>query len=170
MLTVIMMGWRMLQLHIDGAAQRLHLLDADGERLADYPVSTAEKGFGEQKNSFQTPRGLHYVRARIGDGCPLDAVFVGRRWTGETYTPELDAQHPGRDWILTRILWLCGLEPGRNRGGALDTFQRYIYIHGTPELERLGSPASHGCIRMDSRDLLGLYAQVPLGTRVRIEI
>lgn len=165
----IMMGWNGSKLHIDGANQRLTLLDADGRRLTGYAVSTAENGFGEQKNSFQTPRGLHYVRARIGEGCPSGAVFVGRRWTGELYTPTLGAAHPGRDWILTRILWLCGLEPGRNRGGAVDTFQRYIYIHGTPELDRLGTPASHGCIRMDSRDLLDLYAQVPVGTPVRIE-
>ncbi|MFZ5658898.1 MAG: L,D-transpeptidase family protein [Pseudomonadota bacterium] len=149
--------------------QRLFLRDADGGSLASYPVSTAANGLGETAGSYRTPRGRHYVRARIGAGLPLDAVLVGRRWTGEIYTTALGHAHPGRDWILTRILWLCGLEPGFNRGGAVDTFRRYIYIHGTPDLDLLGTPASHGCIRMDSRDVLALFDRTPAGTPVTID-
>lgn len=149
------------------ASQRMEAFAAGG-LVASYRVSTALNGPGEEKNSGCTPRGLHYVRAKIGDGLPLGAVLVGRRWTGEICTPELVRQQPGRDWILSRILWLCGCEPGRNRGGNRDSFARYIYIHGTPELERLGQPVSHGCIRMDDRQLVALFAAVRVGTRVYI--
>lgn len=150
--------------------QRLFLRGDDERILASYPVSTASKGLGEAMDSGQTPRGRHYIRARIGEGLPLNAVLKGRRWTGEIYTEALGQVYPGRDWILTRILWLCGLEPGFNRGGRVDTFRRYIYIHGTPELERLGTPASHGCVRMDSRDLLALFSQARVGTPVGIDV
>ncbi len=108
------------------------------------------------------------MRLRIGDGCPLGTVFRARRPTGEIYDDDLAAAYPGRDWILTRILWLTGCEPGRNRGGCVDTLRRYIYIHGTPDREPLGEPRSHGCIRMHSLDLIALFDATPPGTRVEI--
>ena len=152
---------------VDLAAQRLTLL-RDGETEAAWPVSTARNGPGEQLGSGCTPRGRHRVRIRIGAGEPVNAVFVGRRPTGEIYSPELAAQQPERDWILTRILWLTGCEPGFNRGGDRDTLRRFIYIHGTPGREPMGVPASHGCIRMRNADLLSLFDRVAAGTPVEI--
>ena len=148
--------------------QRLRLQLLDGTSL-DFAVSTATNGPGEQDGSGCTPRGRHRVRLRIGDGCPPGTVFVSRRPTGETWTPELAAQHPGRDWILTRILWLTGCEPGRNRRGQVDTLRRYIYLHGCPDDEPVGVAGSHGCIRMRNRDIVALFDQVPVGTEVLIE-
>lgn len=133
-----------------------------------YPVSTALNGAGEQNGTGCTPRGKHYIRALIGAGEPLNTVFVGRRPTGEMLTPELAEQFPARDWILTRILWLCGCEPGRNRVGAVDSFRRFIYIHGTPDSEPMGVPKSHGCIRMRNDDVAALFDRVCHGTVVTI--
>ena len=147
--------------------QRLTLLA--GERpLVGYPVSTARNGPGERRGSGCTPRGWHRIRIKIGAGSPLDTVFVGRRPTGEIYGPALAARQPERDWILTRILWLTGLEPGRNRGGERDTLRRFIYIHGCPDTAPMGVPLSHGCIRMRNRDLLALFERVAAGDRVFI--
>ncbi|RCX31924.1 L,D-transpeptidase [Thioalbus denitrificans] len=151
---------------VDLGRQRL-ILEQDGARF-EYPVSTARNGAGERSGSGCTPRGLHQVRARIGSHCPPGAVFVGRRPTGEIYTPELGARYPDRDWILTRILWLSGLEPGLNRLGSVDTMRRYIYIHGCPDELPMGVPLSHGCIRMRNRDLVELFDRTPVGTRVLI--
>jgi L,D-transpeptidase YbiS len=156
-----------LEIEVSLASQRLAL--RAGERtLARFAVSTAALGAGERSGSERTPRGLHVVRAKIGAGLPPNAVLVGRRPTGEIWTPELHARHPGRDWILTRILWLSGLEPGFNRLGDVDTMRRFIYIHGTPAAVPLGRPGSHGCIRMHNDDILALFEAVPVGTRVRI--
>jgi L,D-transpeptidase YbiS len=148
--------------------QRLQAFEA-GELCFVYAVSTAAKGAGEQQGSFQTPRGNHYIRAKIGANTPLNGVFVGRRFRGEIYSPELAAQFPARDWILTRILWLCGRELGRNRLGNVDTMARYIYIHGTPDSEPMGVPKSHGCIRMHNADLVQLFDWVKPGCQVLIE-
>lgn len=134
-----------------------------------YPVSTALKGAGEQQGSEKTPRGWHKVRACIGGEEPLNSVFVGRRPTGEIYSPQLAEQHPGRDWILSRILWLQGQEVGYNRLGNVDSMRRYIYIHGTPDSEPMGTPLSHGCIRMRNRDIMELFALVRPGTPVWIQ-
>ncbi len=134
-----------------------------------YAVSTALAGAGEANGSGCTPRGRHYIRVRIGADQPSGAVFIARRPTGEVYSPELAAQYPERDWILSRILWLCGLDKGFNRGGDLDTQRRYIYIHGTPDTEPMGVPRSHGCIRMRNADLIELFDQVQPGTPVLIE-
>jgi len=122
-----------------------------------YLVSTASRGPGEMNGSLCTPRGKHIVRAKIGAGQPLNAVFVRRRPTGEVWTPELHERYPGRDWILTRILWLSGCEPGRNRLGDVDTMRRYIYIHGSPDSATMGKPGSIGCIRMRNRDVVELF-------------
>lgn len=134
-----------------------------------YSVSTAAAGVGEQSGSGQTPRGWHRIVARIGAGQPENAVFVGRRASGEIYSPQLALQYPRRDWILTRILWLQGLEVGRNRMGSVDSMRRYIYIHGTPDSEPMGQPRSHGCIRMRNRDLLELFELVNSDTQVWIQ-
>lgn len=132
-------------------------------------VSTGRKGVGEINGSEQTPRGGHIIRARIGDRQPVNTVFVGRRPSNEIYTPELRQQHPGRDWILTRILWLSGTEPGKNRLGDVDTMRRYIYIHGAPDEDEVGAPGSHGCIKMRNRDVIALFDKVPLYTPVMIK-
>lgn len=150
---------------IDLKSQQL-LLFRDQTLIKAYPVSTGAKGIGEEMGSGKTPRGWHRIRAKIGANRHANTVFVGRRPTGETYSPELAAQEPGRDWILTRILWLCGSEPGKNRFGAVDTMRRYIYIHGTPDSTVLGVPGSHGCIRMRNCDIIELFDWVPAGTAV----
>jgi len=155
-----------IQIHI--ATQQLELFDAAEKLLHRYAVSTAAQGAGERCGSYCTPRGKHVVRAKIGKGCAVNTVFVGRRDTGERYTPELGARFPGRDWILTRILWLSGCETGFNRLGESDTMRRYIYIHGTPDSVVLGAPGSHGCIRMNNEDLTELFDLVSAGISVEI--
>ena len=136
---------------------------------ACYSVSTSAKGAGEQVGSEQTPRGAHEVRELIGEGAPSGAVFVGRCLTGETCTRELRAVNPHRDWILSRVIWLSGLETGRNAGGEVDTYDRYIYIHGTPDDEPVGEPRSHGCIRMRNEDVIELFELLEIGTLVQID-
>ena len=143
-------------------------LQVDGELRGTWPVSTAVNGPGEEEGSECTPRGWHLIRAKIGAGAAPGAVFVGRRPTGERYTPALGAAHPDRDWILTRILWLSGAEPGRNRLGSVDTMRRYIYIHGCPDEVDIATPGSHGCIRMRNDDVIDLFDRVEAGTRVVI--
>jgi lipoprotein-anchoring transpeptidase ErfK/SrfK len=143
-------------------------LERGGEVVKVYAVSTSKHGAGERNGSFQTPRGRHVVRAKIGAGAPLNAVFRGRRPTGEIYSAELERAEPHRDWILTRILWLSGTEVGKNRLGNVDTMRRYIYIHGAPDTEPLGVPGSIGCIRMANRDVAELFDLVPAGTVVDI--
>jgi len=152
---------------IDLGSQTLDLLEG-GRARRRYSISTGRNGPGEKQNSGCTPRGLHRVRIRIGAGSPEGAVFVGRRPTGEVYGADLAAKHPKRDWVLTRILWLTGLEPGRNRGGLVDTLRRYIYIHGCPDTEPMGVPRSHGCIRMRNTDLIQVFDLTPVGTLVYI--
>ncbi|UCG72139.1 MAG: L,D-transpeptidase [Chromatiales bacterium] len=148
--------------------QRLELRDED-QLLVRYPVSTSRYGPGERDNSQCTPRGLHRIRACIGAGLPAGAVLVGRRPTGEIYDATLARLYPERDWILTRVLWLCGCEPGRNRLGNVDSMRRYIYIHGTPDREVMGVPFSHGCIRMRNADVVDLFDRVNAGTLVDIQ-
>jgi lipoprotein-anchoring transpeptidase ErfK/SrfK len=156
---------------IDSCLQRLYLWEPypDGDMLIrEYPVSTAKNGLGEQSGSYCTPRGRHRIAEKIGAGQPLNAVFKARVPTGEIWSRELAASEPGRDWILTRILWLEGLEEGRNRGMPVDTHERYIYIHGTDEEHLIGKPASHGCIRMKNEDVVDLFNLVEEGTLVNI--
>ncbi len=150
------------------ARQSLIVFDDRGRALRRYDVSSSKKGAGERKGSYCTPRGRHLVRAKIGTGQPVNTVFVRRRPTGEIYTPALGERFPERDWILTRILWLSGCEPGFNRLGEVDTMQRFIYIHGSPDSVDMGKPGSIGCIRMRNHDLLELFDLVAAGTPVEI--
>ncbi|MEQ1661551.1 MAG: L,D-transpeptidase [Thiobacillus sp.] len=159
------------RIDIDSRLQRLYLWEVfpDGDMLIrEYPVSTATNGMGEHDGSYCTPRGRHRIADKIGAGMPLNSAFKSRIPTGEIWTPELDAEFPGRDWILTRILWLEGLELGKNQGDGVDSHARYIYIHGTNEEHKLGTPASHGCIRMKNADIAALFDQVEEGTEVQI--
>jgi hypothetical protein len=144
------------------------LISGSGITLALYSVSTALNGPGERENSGCTPRGEHYIRAMVGSDLPIGSVFQARRPTGEIYSAVLAERYPDRDWILSRILWLCGRETGKNRGPGVDTFHRFIYIHGTPDTEPVGTPMSHGCIRMRNADVLDLFNQVQPGTKVYI--
>jgi L,D-transpeptidase YbiS len=156
-----------MRIEIDAAKQELRLLE--GKRVVKrYSVSTAKRGLGEKNGSFCTPRGRHIVRAKIGAGQPPGTVFVRRRPTGEVWTPALHTKYPGRDWILTRILWLSGCERGRNRLGDVDTMRRYIYIHGSPDAAEMGKPGSIGCIRMRNKDIAELFDLVPAYTAVEI--
>ncbi len=156
-----------LRIEVDIGAQTLTLLQGP-QPLRQWRVATAKNGPGERLGSECTPRGRHLIRAKIGQGCPVNTVFVARRPTGEIYSPELERRFPGRDWILTRILWLSGLEPGFNRLGECDTMRRYIYIHGCPDSHPMGIPSSHGCIKMRNADIIELFDRVPPYTRVDI--
>ena len=154
-------------IEVNIAEQRLRLFD-QGKVLMDVSVSTASNGAGELFGSECTPRGQHVVRARIGDRCQPGTVFVARRPTGEIYTPKLKKSAPERDWILTRILWLCGVERGKNRLGNVDTMRRFIYIHGAPDDDPMGVPSSHGCVKMRNSDVIELFDLVEAGTPVNI--
>jgi len=153
---------------INIGTQLIDLIDNNGSIIKRYAISTSKNGAGEQNGSYCTPRGRHIVRAKIGARRPLNTVFVERRPTGEVYSPELARSFPKRDWILTRILWLSGCEPGYNRLGAVDTMRRAIYIHGSPDSAEMGKPGSHGCIRMRNEDLVELFDLVPVRTPVEI--
>jgi lipoprotein-anchoring transpeptidase ErfK/SrfK len=156
------------RIHVDLSRQRLELRAGD-RLLRRYPVSTGANGPGERIGSGCTPRGLHRIRIKIGEGCPTGAVFRGRRWTGEVYSSELAAAEPERDWILTRILWLTGLELGRNRGRNVDTLRRFIYIHGCPDSEPMGVACSHGCVRMRNSQIEELCDLIPIGALVELD-
>ena len=156
-----------MQIIINIALQQL-TLQSNERVIRQYSISSANKGVGEQQGSEQTPRGRHIVRAKIGANLPINTVFKARRPTGEIYSAELAEQSPNRDWILTRILWLSGCEIGKNRGGNCDTMRRYIYIHGTPDSEPMGIPASHGCIRMRNSELAELFTLTPIYASVFI--
>ena len=158
----------MLRININISTQELDLIDFYGSFVQHYAISTSKNGAGEQNGSYCTPRGSHIIRAKIGAGSPLNTVFVERRPTGEIYSPELASKFPQRDWILTRILWLSGCEPGHNRMGRVDTMRRAIYIHGSPDSAEMGKPGSHGCIRMRNKDLVELFDLVPVRTLVDI--
>ncbi|NOZ38180.1 MAG: L,D-transpeptidase [Gammaproteobacteria bacterium] len=154
------------RIEIDIRRQRLRLIETDG--VEEFTVSTATNGPGELFGSECTPRGRHIIRAKIGAGQAENTVFIGRRPSGEIYSPELAQKYPQRDWILTRILWLSGLEVARNRLGKVDTMRRYIYIHGCPPGDKLGVAGSHGCIKMRNQDIIRLFERVSCGTQVNI--
>ncbi len=155
-------------IHVNGSEQTLTLKRAE-EVISCYPISTAKRGFGEQNGSEMTPRGWHEIHSKIGGGMAINTVFIARQPTGEQYTAELGQRYPERDWILSRILWLNGLEEGKNCGGLVDTYNRYIYIHGMPDSRPLGQPVSRGCICMTNQDIIKLFDQVEQGCRVFIE-
>ena len=157
------------RIRIDLAAQTLMLFGARGDAPTRYAISSASNGAGEVINSECTPRGRHLIRAKIGCGAPVNSVFVGRRPSGEIFDPTMRAATPDRDWILTRILWLSGCEPGFNRLGDVDSMRRYIYIHGAPDDVEMGKPGSHGCIRMRNRSVVDLFDRVAVGTPVDID-
>ena len=152
---------------IDVTKQQLTLLE-DDTVIAHYGVSTAKNGVGQQNGSECTPLGWHTIRAKIGSSAKENSVFVARRETGELFSEELKQQHPERDWILTRILWLRGMEAGKNWGGEVDTMRRYIYIHGCPDSDSFSAPSSHGCVKMRNKDIIELFSNVNAGTRVLI--
>ena len=136
--------------------------------IKTYRIATAKNGAGEKFGSECTPRGTHIIRAKIGDGAEENAVFVGRRPTGEIYTSQLKQNNPKRDWILTRIMWLSGKEPSVNRLGNVDTMRRYVYIHGCPAEDEMGIPSSHGCVKMRNQDVIELFNLIPVYTVVHI--
>jgi lipoprotein-anchoring transpeptidase ErfK/SrfK len=148
--------------------QHLYAYSSDGSVVMDCAISTASNGIGQQSGSECTPLGSHRVRAKIGAGQACNTVFVGRRPTGEIYSEVLAQKFPHRDWILTRILWLCGNQPGHNRGSDVDTQRRYIYIHGAPDSHSMGIPSSHGCVKMRNQDILALFDIAHVGVHVQI--
>jgi lipoprotein-anchoring transpeptidase ErfK/SrfK len=158
----------MPRIHININTQALDLLEESGSLIKRYSISTSKNGAGEANGSYCTPRGRHIIRAKIGGGEAVNTVFVERRPTGEVYSSELAKRFPGRDWILTRILWLSGCEPGHNRLGNVDTMRRAIYIHGSPDSATMGKPGSHGCVRMRNPDIVELFDLVPVRTPVEI--
>lgn len=149
------------------AAQRLQLVDKN-QVLFEVMIATAKNGMGEEFGSECTPGGWHKIRAKIGAGCAENTVFIARRPTGEIYSASLQQKHPDRDWILTRIMWLSGLEVGFNRSGRQDSMRRYIYIHGCPDSHPMGVPSSHGCIKMRNTDVIQLFDLIDAGTAVLI--
>ena len=160
-----------LQIIINIEKQTLSVYRYD-KKVKSYDISTAKNGIGSQQDSGCTPLGTHIIAQKIGSGEHINTVFVGRVPTREIYSAELGQQYPERDWILSRILWLQGLEEGVNKGsndqGGCDTYQRYIYIHGMPDSEPTGIPRSHGCVRMRNKDLMELFELVKENTSVHI--
>lgn len=148
--------------------QHLYVLSAEGRELYGYPISSAKKGTGNFQGSLQTPLGLHCIAEKVGSDCAPGTVFKGRQSTGEIAETELQPRATGVDCITSRILWLQGLEPAFNQGGEVDSYQRYIYIHGTHEEGLIGQPASIGCIRMRNEDVIELYECVKEGSWVYI--
>lgn len=154
-------------LFVSLAEQRL-VMFVQQKIVFDTIIASAKNGAGEQAGSECTPRGWHSIRAKIGQHCEANTVFIGRRPTGEICTQELQQAHPGRDWILSRILWLNGSESGFNRSGQQDTMRRYIYIHGCPDSHPMGIPSSHGCIKMRNTEVLALFELVDVGMDIFI--
>jgi lipoprotein-anchoring transpeptidase ErfK/SrfK len=157
------------RIEVDVPTQTLTVFDSTNKVVMQTKVATARNGVGEEFGSEKTPRGAHYIRAKVGIGLPEGAVLISRRPTGEIYSPGLRAAFPDRDWILTRILWLCGREHGKNRLGNVDTMRRYIYIHGCPDEDPMGVPSSRGCVKVRNSELVKLFNLVDAGTPVDIK-
>lgn len=152
---------------IDVSKQRLTVLQ-DGQVIAEYQVSTAKNGVGQKNGSECTPLGLHLIESKIGSDAKENTVFIARKDSGEIFSEELRQNNPDRDWILTRILWLSGLEEGKNKGGEVDTMSRYIYIHGCPDSDSFSTPSSHGCVKMRNKDIIELFENIEVKTQVLI--
>lgn len=159
-----------MRIEIKIGSQYLDVINNSQVKIKSYQISSAKNGVGQDRGSFCTPLGKHVIRAKIGEGQPVNTVFIRRRPTGEIYSPSLGEKYPDRDWILTRILWLSGCETGFNRLGTVDTMRRYIYIHGSPDSIDMGSPGSIGCIRMLNTNLLELFDLIDVGTEVNIKL
>ncbi len=156
------------RIQIDIATQTLLAFDDAHIQTFSFKVATAINGPGQVQNSECTPTGKHIIRAKVGGRLPVNTVFVSRRPTGELFSPELKIKYPKRDWVLTRIMWLSGCEPGHNRLGNVDTMRRYVYIHGAPDADLMGIPSSHGCIKMRNNELIKLFNATSVGTCVEI--
>ena len=149
------------------SVQRQRLLHVrDGRLIAEYPVATSARGLGAEQDSYRTPTGLHRVNGKHGAGVPLYGVLKDRVFTGAIADPDFACQD--KDWITTRLLWLDGMEPGINQGGAVDSRERCIYIHGTANERSIGTPSSMGCVRMRNADIVELFDRVPDGALVVI--
>lgn len=159
----------MSTIRVNVAEQKLLLFDDQGNVAAEYPVSTSRYGTGTEKGSEKTPLGLHRIKQKIGGAMPINMVFVGREPKGTLQECIEQGIELPQDVITSRIMWLEGMEPGRNQGGYVDSYNRYIYIHGTSEEDKIGTPASIGCIRMRNQDVIDLYRKVDVGTEVLIE-
>ena len=159
----------MNSLHVSVKDQLMTLLDEAGQVLHSYPVSTSKFGTGSQNNSNKTPLGLHRIKDRIGGAMPINEVYIARMPHGSLEECIERGVELPEDVITSRIMWLEGMEPGRNQGGYVDTYQRYIYIHGTSDEQHIGTPASMGCIRMLNADIVELFRLVESGTEVMIE-
>ena len=156
-------------MHIKISISKQQLILFDGENvIRNYSVSTAKNGAGERENSECTPLGEHIIAEKIGHDAKKNSIFVGRVETNELYDPKIRDLYPNRDWILTRILWLSGTEDGKNKGGDVDSYNRYIYIHGSPDDTKMGKPGSRGCIRMSNPDVIELFDLVNVGTILTI--
>lgn len=155
-------------LQVSVAKQQMTLYEL-GRPVQTFRISTSMVGTGSRMGSIRTPLGRHRICRMVGDGLVAGAVLRGAKPTGEVAQIFIDTTNVEDDLVTTRILWLEGLEPGRNRGGLVDSYHRYIYIHGTPEEGLIGQPASHGCLRMYNRDVIALYNRIRLGSLVIIE-
>jgi hypothetical protein len=149
--------------------QKLYCCNRQGDILFEYPVSTSRFGTGNKNGSFKTPLGEHSIAQKIGAGCAVNEVFIGRVPQGQLDLLQAEDTPLADDIITSRILWLQGMEPGVNNGEGIDSYQRYIYIHGTSEEEKIGTPASHGCVRMRNLDVIDLFNRVDEGCRVLIQ-
>ena len=159
----------MHSIRINVTEQKLYLQDDQGGIVCEYPVSTSKYGTGSENGSEKTPLGLHRIHDKIGGSMPINMVLVGREPKGLLEDCINEGMELPEDVITSRILWLEGMEPGKNQGGYVDTYNRYIYIHGTSEEDKIGTPASIGCIRMRNQDVIDLYRMVEIGTEVLIE-
>jgi lipoprotein-anchoring transpeptidase ErfK/SrfK len=159
----------MASIRINIGKQKLYLLNEQGDTEREYPVSTSRYGVGNENGSEKTPLGLHRIKDKIGGSMPINMVMVGREPVGLLDDCINEGIELPDDVITSRIMWLEGMEPGKNKGGYVDTYNRYIYIHGTSDENKIGTPASIGCIRMLNEDVIELYRLVKIGTEVLIE-
>ena len=152
---------------VDISEQRLYLYNNDN-LVQSFPVSTSKYGEGQIENSFKTPLGLHEIKEKIGAKAPINTIFTARENTNKIAEIQINPNDTEYDFVTSRILWLDGLENGINRGVGVDSYSRYIYIHGTHEEGLIGQKASHGCIRMFNNDVIELFDMVSEGTKVQI--